>query len=46
MFLHAFTTQFAHPITGETLALSAPLPPECSEFLRALTSNSHAKSTV
>jgi 23S rRNA pseudouridine955/2504/2580 synthase len=40
MFLHATTTQLAHPITGETLALTAPLPPDCSEFLRALKSKS------
>ena len=46
MFLHAYTTQLAHPVTGETLALTAPLPPDCSEFLRALTSKSHGSSTV
>jgi 23S rRNA pseudouridine955/2504/2580 synthase len=46
MFLHAYTTQLAHPVTGETLALTAPLPPDCSDFLRALKSKSHGKSTV
>jgi 23S rRNA pseudouridine955/2504/2580 synthase len=36
MFLHAYTTQLAHPISGEPLALTAPLPPDCSDFLQSL----------
>jgi 23S rRNA pseudouridine955/2504/2580 synthase len=46
MFLHAHTTQLAHPIGGEPLALTAPLPPDCSDFLRALKAKTHGKSTV
>ncbi len=46
MFLHAYTTQLAHPLSGETLMLTAPLPPDCSGFLRALISTNHAKATV
>lgn len=46
MFLHAWTTQLAHPISGETLALTTPLPPDCSEFLHSLKSKSDGKSKV
>ncbi|HQR54847.1 MAG TPA: RluA family pseudouridine synthase [Burkholderiaceae bacterium] len=46
MFLHAWTTQLAHPISGEPLALTAPLPPDCSDFLQALKAKTHGKSTV
>jgi 23S rRNA pseudouridine955/2504/2580 synthase len=38
MFLHAHTVSFTHPISGERLALEAPLPPELRAFLE-----SHAK---
>ncbi len=32
MFLHAASIALAHPITGETLAIEAPLPPELARF--------------
>jgi len=46
MFLHAASTRLAHPASGETLELAAPLPPDCSEFLRALPARKHAKTPV
>jgi 23S rRNA pseudouridine955/2504/2580 synthase len=36
MFLHAYWVQLRHPVSEERLALEAPLPPECDEFLRGL----------
>lgn len=36
MFLHAHRLSFTHPGTGEALTVSAPLPPECEDFLRQL----------
>ncbi|MCQ9616899.1 RluA family pseudouridine synthase [Paenalcaligenes niemegkensis] len=36
MFLHSSRLQMNHPITGERLELSAPLPAECQEVLRSL----------
>ncbi len=36
MFLHARQLRFAHPATGDTLTLTAPLPPECETLLAAL----------
>lgn len=36
MFLHARQLRFAHPASGETLTLVAPLPPECEKLLAAL----------
>ena len=33
MFLHAFSLDFEHPLTGERLHLEAPLPPELARFL-------------
>jgi 23S rRNA pseudouridine955/2504/2580 synthase len=46
MFLHAHTTQLMHPISGDSLALTAPLPPDCNDFLRLLKAKVHAKSTI
>ncbi len=37
MFLHAYRLRLTHPITGEPLELSAPLPDECRRFLDQLT---------
>lgn len=37
MFLHAWTMKFAHPITGEAVALEAPLPEPLRSFLRKLS---------
>jgi len=36
MFLHAGELSFVHPLTGKTVALRAPLPPELDSFLRRL----------
>jgi 23S rRNA pseudouridine955/2504/2580 synthase len=36
MFLHAWKLALPHPVTGERLALTAPLPPELLEVLKAL----------
>jgi 23S rRNA pseudouridine955/2504/2580 synthase len=32
MFLHAASLTFAHPLTGETLALHSPLPADLEKF--------------
>ena len=34
MFLHAWSLQCNHPLTGERIALKAELPPELSQFLQ------------
>ncbi|WP_323003663.1 RluA family pseudouridine synthase [Denitromonas sp.] len=39
MFLHAARLQFAHPLTGETVRVEAPLPPELQAFLTRLDNN-------
>jgi len=36
MFLHAAATRFRHPIGGQPIALEAPLPAECADFLKGL----------
>jgi len=36
MFLHAHSIAFSHPLTGEPLQISAPLPPELQGFLDKL----------
>ena len=36
MFLHAHSIAFAHPLTGEPLRLSAPLPKELERFIARL----------
>jgi 23S rRNA pseudouridine955/2504/2580 synthase len=36
MFLHSAETTLRHPLTGETLKLVAPLPPELEKFLHTL----------
>ncbi|MGZ8993319.1 MAG: RluA family pseudouridine synthase [Burkholderiaceae bacterium] len=36
MFLHAGAVDFKHPVTSRPMALEAPLPSECNEFLQAL----------
>ena len=36
MFLHAHTLSFNHPVTGEALRITAPMPPECTALLDAL----------
>jgi len=37
MFLHAHRLTFIHPNTGEPVTVSAPLPPECVDFLQQLS---------
>ena len=36
MFLHAHQITFVHPHTGKEVTLNAPLPPECTSFLKSL----------
>lgn len=36
MFLHAYKITFIHPETGKPLTVSAPLPDECSGYLKGL----------
>lgn len=36
MFLHAHQLTIPHPLTGETLQLTAPLPPACVKLLKQL----------
>jgi len=36
MFLHAAATRFRHPVGGQPIALEAPLPAECADFLKGL----------
>jgi 23S rRNA pseudouridine955/2504/2580 synthase len=37
MFLHARNLRFTHPGTGEVIDLEAPLPPECTALIAALS---------
>ncbi|CFU95081.1 ribosomal large subunit pseudouridine synthase C [Bordetella pertussis] len=36
MFLHAHQLTLPHPLTGETLRLTADLPPACLKLLKQL----------
>jgi len=36
MFLHAYSIAFAHPLTGEAIQLTAPLPKELQGFVDKL----------
>jgi len=36
MFLHAHSIAFAHPLTGEPLQLTAPLPKDLQGFIARL----------
>ena len=38
-FLHAARIEFAHPITGKSIELEAPLPPELERYLHHLESS-------
>ena len=38
MFLHAWKLRFAHPVTGEPVDITAPLPEELSAVISALES--------
>ena len=44
MFLHARRLRFAHPTTGETIELEAPLPEACTRLLDALAARSVASA--
>jgi 23S rRNA pseudouridine955/2504/2580 synthase len=43
MFLHARSLRLAHPLSGEPLALEAPLPPACVRLLEALGTGGPAR---
>lgn len=43
MFLHSAETVLNHPLTGESLKLVAPLPPELQKFLDSLKDSHAAK---
>jgi 23S rRNA pseudouridine955/2504/2580 synthase len=36
LLLHAFSLAFTHPVTGEAMALQAPLPPDFESFIAQL----------
>jgi 23S rRNA pseudouridine955/2504/2580 synthase len=36
MFLHAVSMRLTHPVGGQPLLFEAPLPPECTAFLKGL----------
>jgi 23S rRNA pseudouridine955/2504/2580 synthase len=36
MFLHAASTRFVHPVTGERMQLDSALPRDCSDFIDGL----------
>lgn len=42
MFLHAHSIAFAHPLTGEPLQLTAPLPQDLQSFISRLDANAGA----
>jgi 23S rRNA pseudouridine955/2504/2580 synthase len=42
MFLHAASIRLPHPVTGEVLALAAPLPPELAGFVAKIEKASDA----
>ncbi|MDP2324387.1 MAG: hypothetical protein Q8N51_10200, partial [Gammaproteobacteria bacterium] len=42
MFLHAASLEFSHPRSGETVRVTAPLPPPLQAFLDALVLPGHA----
>ncbi len=43
MFLHAWKLRFAHPVTGELVDITAPLPEELSAVISALESKKAAQ---
>ena len=42
MFLHAHSIAFVHPLTGEPLQLTAPLPQDLESFISRLDANAGA----
>jgi 23S rRNA pseudouridine955/2504/2580 synthase len=45
MFLHAASLTLAHPLTGETLVLSSPLPAELEKFARRWMDDTKSRNT-
>jgi 23S rRNA pseudouridine955/2504/2580 synthase len=43
MFLHAYRLSFTHPVTGEEITVTAPLPPECAHYLESLETRESAE---
>jgi len=43
MFLHAHQITFVHPGSGKEVRLNAPLPPECTNFLKSLEQSAAAR---
>ena len=43
MFLHAHSISFNHPLSGEPLQLTAPLPPELAKFIARLDADTSAR---
>ncbi|MES2354752.1 MAG: RluA family pseudouridine synthase [Pseudomonadota bacterium] len=39
MFLHAYRITFSHPLSGQAMEITAPLPAELEAFLRSLRGN-------
>ena len=44
MFLHAWKLAFVHPLSGDTLKLEAPLPPELEDFMSTLKQDADAET--
>ena len=38
MFLHAYRLSFKHPITGQNLEITSPLPSDCAKLIAYLKS--------
>lgn len=36
MFLHAYRLEFKHPISGQSMSVTAQLPKDCAELITAL----------
>ena len=36
MFLHAYRLEFKHPITGQSMSITAQLPKECADLIQCL----------
>lgn len=45
-FLHSYTIAFDHPVTGERLSFTDPLPPDLSDAMRQLTDRSQGRTAT
>ncbi len=45
-FLHAYSIAFEHPVTGERLSFSDPLPPDLAEALRGIADRSSGRTAA